>query len=175
MFHFFRHHHHRFEARMPGHHHGGGRGPKMFDAGAMRYVVLHLIADKPRHGYELIKEIEQLAGGSYAPSPGAIYPLLSMLLDMGHIVTEADGNKKLHSITPEGRAFLDENRQLLDAVLARLCGPQTGRVDLRHLMRELKAAVVNSVHATDHDEGRIAQVQAILQRALGEIAQLGQA
>src|SRR3954468_21680436 len=108
----FPHHPHRHpHAPHPHHGHGpprgarpGQRGPKMFDAGAMRYVVLHLIAEKPRHGYELIKEIEALAGGAYAPSPGAIYPLLAMLLDLGHIQSSADGNKKLHALTDEGRA-----------------------------------------------------------------------
>ncbi|WP_432380401.1 PadR family transcriptional regulator [Duganella sp. P38] len=107
---FHRHHHHHPHGPHGHHHtHGGhsprGRGPKMFDAGAMRYVVLHLIAEKPRHGYEIIKELEQRSGGGYSPSPGAIYPLLSMLLDMGHVVASPDGNKKLHTITPEGEAF----------------------------------------------------------------------
>ena len=97
MFKFLHHTHHPHA--MHGHHphhgdgHGGpggggrgrGRGPKMFDAGAMRYVVLQLIAEKPRHGYEIIKELEQRSGGGYTPSPGAIYPLLAMLLDMGHV------------------------------------------------------------------------------------------
>lgn len=172
MFQFLRHHHH-LKMRMHGHHHGGGRGPKMFDAGAMRYVVLHLIAEKPRHGYELIKEIEQLAGGSYAPSPGAIYPLLAMLLDLGHIDSSADGNKKLHSITPEGQAFLDENKQLVDAVLLRLGSPGEGRGDLRGVMHALKAVVIEQVRGGHHDEARITQISAILQRAMNDIAQLG--
>jgi hypothetical protein len=78
MFHFFKGQH-RFHPHMHGHGHhrgGGGRGPKMFDSGAMRYVVLQLISEKPRHGYEIIKELEQRTGGSYTPSPGAIYPLM---------------------------------------------------------------------------------------------------
>ena len=107
------HHHHHHRPHGPRHGHGGGgggRGPKMFDAGAMRYIVLQLIAEKPRHGYEIIKELEQRSGGGYTPSPGAIYPLLSMLLDMGHVSASPDGNKKLHTITPEGEAFLAENR-----------------------------------------------------------------
>ena len=174
MFRFLRHHHH-LQMRMHGHHHGGGRGPKMFDAGAMRYVVLHLIAEKPRHGYELIKEIEQLAGGSYAPSPGAIYPLLAMLLDLGHIDSLADGNKKLHTITPEGQAFLDQNAQLVEAVLARLRSPGEGRGDLRHAMHELKAAVIEQVRSSPHDEAKMARISSILQRAMHDIAQLGKA
>ncbi len=176
MFHFFRHSH-RLQAHLHGHHqHGGGRGgrgPKMFDAGAMRYVVLQLIAEKPRHGYEIIKEIEQKAGGAYSPSPGAIYPLLSMLLDMGHIDTTADGNKKLHSITDDGMAFLAENRQLVDAVMARLSEPAEGRGDLRQLMHELKAVVIAQVREGRPSEEKLAQVGAILRQAIAQIAQLG--
>lgn len=171
-------HHHRFQMHSHGHHHhhGGGRerGPKMFDAGAMRYVVLHLLAEKPRHGYELIKEIEQLAGGGYTPSPGAIYPLLSMLLDLGHIESSADGNKKLHTITPEGQAFLDENRQLVDAVLARLHNPvEGGRGGLRSAMHALKVAVIEQARSDPHDDNKLAQIIAILQRAMHDIGQLG--
>lgn len=171
MFHFFRGQH-RFHAHSHGHSHGGGRGPKMFDAGAMRYVVLQLIAEKPRHGYEIIKEIEQRAGGAYAPSPGAIYPLLSMLLDLGHVSAALDGNKKLHSITPEGQAFLDENRQLVDAVLARMGQSQEGGGDIRQLMHDLKAVVIERVRVGNPDAARLEAVRAILRRAAADIAQL---
>jgi DNA-binding PadR family transcriptional regulator len=171
MFHFFRGQH-RFHAHVHAHPHGGGRGPKRFDAGAMRYVVLQLIAEKPRHGYEIIKEIEQRAGGSYAPSPGAIYPLLSMLLDLGHVSAELDGNKKLHSITPEGQAFLDENRQFVDAILARMAAPPEGGDDFRQLMHELKAVVIARVRTEQASEARLAGVRAILRRAAADIEQL---
>lgn len=126
MFHFFRGHH-RLHHEHHHHQRGGGRGPKMFDAGAMRYVVLQLIADKPRHGYEIIKELETLTGGSYSPSPGAIYPLLSMMADMGHVDIVKDGNKKLYSVLPEGQQFLDENRNMVDAYMARLVENARGK------------------------------------------------
>lgn len=175
MFHFLRGRKHRLEVHMHGggrHWGGGGRGPRMFDAGAMRYVVLHLIGERPRHGYEIIKEIEQLSGGGYAPSPGAVYPLLAMLLDIGHIESSAEGNKKLHSITPEGRAWLDENRQLVDAVLQRLSHPsEGGRGELRNVMHELKHAVID-VARSPGSEGKFGQMSAILRRALSEIEQL---
>ena len=72
---------HRLQGRWHDRQSGGSytRGPKMFDAGALRYIVLQLIAERPRHGYEIIKEIEERVGGGYAPSPGAIYPLLALL------------------------------------------------------------------------------------------------
>jgi DNA-binding PadR family transcriptional regulator len=171
----FLHGAHRFHSIMHSHHHGGGgrgRGPKRFDAGAMRYIVLQLIADKPRHGYEIIKELEQLAGAGYTPSPGAIYPLLSMLLDMGHVSATADGNKKLHTITPEGQAFLAENRQFVDAIMARLNEPGENGCDLRQSMHELKEVVIRQARDKQADAAKQALIQQILRRATDEIAQL---
>ena len=176
------HHHHHLHAPHPHHGHGphghghgpGPRGPKMFDAGAMRYVVLHLIAEKPRHGYELIKEIESLAGGAYAPSPGAIYPLLSMLLDLGHIESTADGNKKLHAITDEGRACLAENQPQVEAVLARLANPGgEAREDARALMHALKHAVIEQYRPGPKEAARREQIRTILQDATAAISALG--
>lgn len=176
MFGFHHHHHHRPHGPHGHHPHQGGpgpgprgRGPKMFDAGAMRYVVLQLIADKPRHGYEIIKELEQRSGGGYSPSPGAIYPLLSMLLDMGHVVASADGNKKLHTITPEGEAFLAENRQFVDAILARLAEGDEHREGLRNAMHELKHAAIEQARASNHSPERIEQIRAILRKAAEDI------
>ncbi|AKU24114.1 PadR family transcriptional regulator [Massilia sp. NR 4-1] len=172
MYHFFRGHHRQMHGH--GHYHrgGGGRGPKMFDAGAMRYVVLQLIAEKPRHGYEIIKELAQRAGGAYTPSPGAIYPLLSMLLDMGHVSASADGNKKLHTITPEGEAFLAENRQMVDAVMARISQPVDENEDLRSLMHALKEVIILRARDYTATETRLAQIRAILKRARAEIEAL---
>src|SRR4051812_29513641 len=90
-----------------GHHHqGGGRGRRLgrvLDHGDLRYVLLHLVAEKPRHGYELIKAIEEKFGGMYSPSPGVVYPTLTHLDELGYLRTEAGGGTmKLYSITDEG-------------------------------------------------------------------------
>jgi DNA-binding PadR family transcriptional regulator len=165
-------HQHQHGGHGSGHGHGprgGGRGPKMFDAGAMRYVVLQLIAEKPRHGYDIIKELEQRSGGGYSPSPGAIYPLLSLLADMGHVLASADGNKKLHTITPEGEAFLAENRQFVDAILARLAEGDEQREGLRGAMHELKHAAIEQARASNHSPERIEQIRAILRKAVEDI------
>src|SRR6516162_5989546 len=101
----------------------GGRLSRVFDHGDLRYVLLHLIAEKPRHGYEIIKAIEEQFGGLYSPSPGVIYPTLTLLEDLGYaqVVPDAgDGGKKICEITEQGRAFLAENRVTLDEVLARM-------------------------------------------------------
>jgi DNA-binding PadR family transcriptional regulator len=99
----------------------GGRLGRLFAHGDLRLVILHLIAEKPRHGYEIIKAIEEQVGGSYSPSPGVIYPTLTLLDELGYVtVSTGDGAKKLHEITAEGRAFLDANRRAVDALLARM-------------------------------------------------------
>ena len=148
----------------------GARGPKMFDAGTLRYLVLQLIADQPRHGYDIIKAIAQRAGGAYAPSPGAIYPLMHGLVGQGHVAVTLDGNKKLHSITPEGLAFLDANRAYVDAIAARVAVPDSD--DLRQLMHALKAAVLARGRAGEPDAGRLDAIRAILRQARTDIEAL---
>ncbi|UMY16305.1 PadR family transcriptional regulator [Methylobacterium organophilum] len=120
-------HHHRMHREGPGFGPGrfgrGGRGGlgRFFAHGDLRLVILHLIAEKPRHGYEIIKAIEEQVGGAYSPSPGTIYPTLTLLEELGHVtVSEGDGAKKLHTITEEGRAFLEAQRATLDPLLARM-------------------------------------------------------
>ena len=93
----------------------------MFGSGELRLVLLKLIADEPRHGYELIRAVEELTGGEYAPSPGVIYPTLTMLQDMG-LIAEAPGDtqKKVFEATDEGRAHLAENADEVEALFERL-------------------------------------------------------
>lgn len=101
---------------------------RLFAHGDLRLLALHLIAERPRHGYEIIKEIEELTGGTYSPSPGVIYPTLTWLEELGHVgVAESEGTKKLHAITAAGRAHLDVYRPTLDALLARLRPLQAAR------------------------------------------------
>lgn len=148
------------------------RGPKMFDAGTLRYLVLQLIADKPRHGYDIIKSIAQRAGGAYAPSPGAIYPLMHGLVGHGYVAVSLDGNKKLHSITPEGLAFLAANRAYVNAIAARVDAPAGADDDLRQLMHELKVVVVARGRTAEPDARRLDAVRAILRQARADIEAL---
>jgi DNA-binding PadR family transcriptional regulator len=104
---------------------GGGRSGlgRFFAHGDLRLVILNLIAEKPRHGYEIIKAIEEQVAGAYTPSPGVIYPTLTLLDELGYVTVSTaspDGTRKLHEITAEGRAFLDANRPALNALLARM-------------------------------------------------------
>ncbi len=99
----------------------GGRGGRMFDQGDLKFVILQLLDDKPRHGYEIIKELEERSGGRYTPSPGTVYPTLTLLEDMGYASSAAEaGGKKVYAITAEGRAYLAENQTTADDVFERI-------------------------------------------------------
>lgn len=107
---------------------GGGRGGPgdMFRAGRMladgdlKLITLSLLAEAPRHGYDIIKALEERTSGIYSPSPGVVYPTLTFLEEAGYAASAADGNKKVFSITEEGQAHLTENREMIDGVLEHL-------------------------------------------------------
>jgi len=127
----FHHHHHRrrealaphefgFHARGFGRRHGR-RGERVFDQGDLRYVILKLIAETPRHGYEIIKAIEERLGGAYSPSPGVIYPTLTLLEELGFVTVESlEGGKKLYRITPAGERELADKATGVEAIFRRM-------------------------------------------------------
>ena len=101
----------------------GGREGRLFDGGELRLVILALIAEKPRHGYEVIKALSERAGGDYSPSPGVVYPTLTLLEETGLAAASADeAGRKLYAVTPEGQKTLDDNKAQIDAIFARLDG-----------------------------------------------------
>lgn len=148
------HHHHALErrhvhgsfARHEHREHRRGRH-RLFDNGELRLVILALIAERPRHGYEIIKEIEDRSGSAYAPSPGVVYPTLTLLEELGHVeVAPAEAGRRLHSITQAGQAFLAGNAPALNAALARLAeagGAQANNppVAIVRAMENLKLAI----------------------------------
>jgi len=123
-----RHHRGRFGHGFGGRHGGGFgdggedlmRARRMLAQGDLRLIALAFIAEAPRHGYEIIKLLEEKTGDWYSPSPGIIYPTLTYLEEAGYVTASAEGSKKLYTITEEGRAYLEANRQLADAILDRL-------------------------------------------------------
>lgn len=125
-----RHHRRRFGGfGFGGRYGGGGRGDmnpddmragRMLAQGDLRLVALALIAEAPRHGYEIIKLVEEKTADWYSPSPGIVYPTLTYLEEAGYVTAAAEGSKKLYTITDEGRAYLDANRDLANVVLDRL-------------------------------------------------------
>lgn len=123
-----------------GGHRGGGRGGRgggdmlrigrMLAQGDLKLLALSLIAEQPRHGYEIIKLIEEKTAGWYSPSPGVVYPTLTFLEEAGYVTAEMDGAKKRYAITEEGRDYLAANRDFADAIIGRLSeiGLKMGRV-----------------------------------------------
>lgn len=101
----------------PGEWGGGWRVGKMLASGDLRLVALYLIEQQPRHGYDLIKAIEEMSKGFYSPSPGVIYPALTYLEEAGFATSSADGNKKLYTITDDGRTHLGDNREAVESTL----------------------------------------------------------
>jgi DNA-binding PadR family transcriptional regulator len=105
---------------------GGETGPEDLRAGRMlaqgdlRLIALALIAQEPRHGYEIIKLVEEKTADWYSPSPGIVYPTLTYLEEAGYVTVSSEGSKKLYTITDDGRAYLAEQRDVADAILKRL-------------------------------------------------------
>jgi len=108
----------------------GGRLGRLFAHGDLHLLVLAMIAEKPRHGYEVIKSIEARVAGAYSPSPGTIYPALTLLEEQGYVRVEAsEGSRKLFAITPEGSAYLAANEAQIQHMLARMDEVRTRRAD----------------------------------------------
>src|SRR5215469_14732051 len=153
----------------------GGRMRRVFDQGDLRYVLLRLIAETPRHGYELIKAIEEKFGGTYSPSPGVIYPTLTLLEELGYIRPEsAEGGRKQYAITPEGTTFLTANQPVVDQIFARMAeigqayagGPAP---EIRRAMQNLEAALTIRLGRGPLSADEVRAVTAILDRAAGEV------
>lgn len=156
---------------------GGGRR-RLFDNDALQLLLLKLIADQPRHGYDLIREIAQQSADSYAPSPGVVYPTLTMLADMG-LITEApgEGSRKLFSITDTGTAHLAERQQPLAEAMERLAllASKAERVDgapIRRAMHNLGLAVRGRLERDDANPQLMLDVAALIDEAATKIERL---
>ena len=99
---------------------GSMRAARMLASGDLQLIILALLQEKPRHGYEIIKSLEEHSSGIYSPSPGVVYPALTYLEEGGYAVSEAEGNKKLYRITDSGAEHLQKNRELVDETLSQL-------------------------------------------------------
>ena len=153
-------------------HHGGRhRGGRLFDYGELRLLILAMIAEQPRHGYELIKAIEERLGGSYSPSPGVVYPTLSWLEDMGYATVEAEeSGRKRYRITTKGEAFLAGNRAAADQLLSRLTsgggeGPGAIPPGVVRAMENLKVALRLRLRRGSLDQAAGEEIAAALDTA----------
>jgi DNA-binding PadR family transcriptional regulator len=125
---------------------GGGGRERHFDNGELRFVILQLIADKPSYGYEIIKAIEERLSGAYAPSPGVVYPTLTMLEEEGFAaVSSTEGSKKLYAATEQGLEYLKENKVMLKAIFGRM--EQAGKAFGRGRSPQIMRAIMNLRYA----------------------------
>jgi DNA-binding PadR family transcriptional regulator len=178
-----------------GRHGMGGRGDmgpddmragRMLAQGDLRLIALALIAQEPRHGYEIIKLVEEKTGDWYSPSPGIVYPTLTYLEEAGYVTASTEGSKKLYAITDEGRSYLQANRDLVDAVLGRLTAigervnrfrrATRGERDSRRTLPPLVEAAFDHLRETvskrlDNDPEAEARLVEILARAATELQQ----
>jgi DNA-binding PadR family transcriptional regulator len=168
---------------------GGGdmiRAGRMLATGDLRLIALALIAEQPRHGYEIIKVLEEKTSGWYSPSPGIVYPTLTFLEEAGYVTAQTEGAKKLYTITDEGRAHLDQNRDFVDTVLERIAaiGNKLARVrrrfggddeeDRRGGLPPLVRAALENLREVagarlEHDADAEAKLVEILARAAQEL------
>lgn len=184
----FRHHKHEHLERRYGrdpfefhrrgfggrHEHFGWRHGRIFDTGDLRFIILRLVADKPRHGYEIIKDIEEQLGGSYSPSPGVVYPTLTLLEELGYVAVTPIGAKKQYSITAEGAAFLADNRTSAEAAAARLAkashlyghGPAP---EILRAIQNLRLTLRLRLGKGSMSSEQVSAITAILDRAAFEI------
>ncbi len=160
--------------------HGEGRGRRrrVFDSGELQLVLLKLIADQPRHGYELIRAIEELTGGAYVPSPGVIYPTLTLLQDMGRIEeATADGPRKPFAVTADGAAELEAKKPEVEALFARLAqlASMRERTDggpVRRAMGNLRNVLLDRLSRDGVQSETMHEVAAILDEAARKIERL---
>jgi DNA-binding PadR family transcriptional regulator len=180
---------------------GGGafRVGKMLADGDLRLIVLALLEEGPRHGYEIIKALEEKSSGVYSPSPGVVYPTLTYLEEVGYATSSAEGSKKVYAITDTGRAHLEQNRDVADMALSGIekfgrkmaqarawwegqrRGEENATPDrdipgvipeVNEARRELKAAIAEKLDAGEAEQRRLAD---ILRRAAEEVRKLATA
>lgn len=150
----------------------------MFDGSELRLVLLQLIADEPRHGYDLIRAIEAMTGGAYAPSPGVIYPTITLLDEMGFIQEQhSQGAKKRFAATDQGRARLAEHQEQVDMLIARLraLAERRERVDaapIRRAMGGLKMAVMERLGGGNAPPAMVHEVAAMIDELAQKVERL---
>ncbi|HET9605125.1 MAG TPA: PadR family transcriptional regulator [Gemmatimonadales bacterium] len=155
----------------------GGRGRRrrqMFESGEVKFIILRLLKDKPMHGYEVMKALEEKMAGCYSPSPGTVYPTLQMLEDEGFVRVEEVDGKKVYHVTPEGEAYLVENRDLIDEIVERVketvrdvAGGAMG--DLHRTFGRLAKTTFGTAWRRGPDDPALAKVAEILKQAAKDV------
>jgi DNA-binding PadR family transcriptional regulator len=152
----------------------GGLGPRSFERGGIKFAILSMLKDKPRHGYDIIREMEERSGGFYSPSPGAVYPTLQALEDQDFVTSTTEDGKKVYTLTEAGLAFLEEHKERAKRHHDRWeaqWGPgplgdnQSAIGDIRETLHDMKRAVRSSVG----DSGKLKEIGEVLEQAAAQI------
>ena len=156
------------------HRRGGGYrsrdSERVFEHGDLRLVVMALLREKPRYGYEIIKDLEERVGGGYSPSPGVVYPTLTLLEEVGHAtVSDEHSGRRLYTLSAEGLAFLEANRATVDAILARVSEANAQRrgpsVSIMRAMENLGVALRLRMKGRHTTEDQIRVIAAAIDAA----------
>jgi DNA-binding PadR family transcriptional regulator len=153
----------------------GGPGERFFGRGDLKYIILDLLKDQPRHGYDIIRALEDRMRGYYRPSPGSVYPTLQMLEDLGYVTSSQQEGKKVYSITDDGRRYLVEQQSTIDDIRSRISAgwDAASRPEVADLMHELqmlaRALFRHGTRGALQDPERLKKLREILLRARNEI------
>ncbi len=153
----------------------GGRGRRhWFESGEMKYVILKLLKDRPMHGYEVMKELEERTRGCYKPSPGTVYPTLQWLEDEGHVIARDVEGKKVYEITEQGRAFLDEHRTRVEEIFDRMSETidrivEEPMPEVSKAIGRIVARAYTAAWRHGRDPERAKRIREILDRAANEL------
>ena len=146
------------------------QGP--FQKGDLKYVILDLIKEKPRYGYEIIRAMEERSHGFYTPSPGTVYPTLQMLEEMGYVSSDQQDGKRIYTITDEGHRFLDERQDFAEEIKSHMrnwWNPED-MVEIGETMREfrrLRRLLARQAHRIGTE--KVHRIREIITRAYKEI------
>jgi DNA-binding PadR family transcriptional regulator len=165
-----------FFGRGPWRGHGFGPG-RVFEKGDLKYVILDIIEDRPAHGYEVMRALEERFRGLYSPSPGSIYPTLQMLEDLGYVAATQRDGKKVYEITAEGRRFLEENRSSVEDIWGRVGGgwdPEVGREmhEIKHQMMGLGSRFGREMREGRMDREKLRRVREVISKAARDIEEI---
>ena len=153
---------------------GPGFRWRFYDRGDLKYVILRLLKDKPMHGYEVMRALEDESGGWYRASAGSVYPTLQMLEDQGLVSSHDDAGKKVYTLTDAGRAYLQEHSSVVDEIVDRVAdftsGPfRAGMGDLTRSFTRMAQVTFEKAVKWRGDEDVMKQVKEILDRAVHEM------
>jgi DNA-binding PadR family transcriptional regulator len=157
-----------------------GQGERLFGRGDLKYVILELLKDQPRHGYDIIRALEDRMRGFYRPSPGSVYPTLQMLEDLGYVTSSQEEGKKVYSITDEGRRYLVEQKSTIDDIRSRIsagwdAASRPEMADLMHELQQLARALFRQgTRGALKDPERLRKLREIVSRARNEVDALAE-